>query len=139
MEQPARLLSELDKEVFHLLNNAFKNCHFNFCRSVTLAAAFVKFFIYDFRPSKRFSPAAWRQGNERIRGQMVDSLVTLHLLEGKNSKEVVNLIGRANKEGTNCWRYYVDVGLRFGGSRWKYDLILEFDQNNTVHKTLLLD
>ena len=110
-----------------------------FALVILVSAVFVKLFVYDFRPSKRFVSAVWIAGNERLRGQMVNSLIGSHLLEGKGSNEVVNLIGLADNAGTNRWRYHVDVGLRFGGRPWRYDLILDFDQNNKVSKIVLLD
>ena len=89
---------------------------------------------------RSFAAEQWAAGDMRVRGQMVQDLVTKKLLEDKTRSEVEALLGRADQAYTNSVEYRVDVGTRFLVSRWYYRLVVHFkDQGNKVREVLLID
>lgn len=84
-----------------------------------------------------FDADIWREGNERVRGEMVDDLRNKGILIGKSRQEVIALLGASENSGDGL-SYTVDIGYRFGFSPWNYQFLIIFD-NNLVTRTSLHD
>lgn len=77
-----------------------------------------------------FNRGEWLNGNERIRGKMVDNIINDSILIGKSKIEVLNLLGDQGDTVGNL-SYQVDLGLKTGilglGGAWLFDLNIHFD------------
>ena len=90
--------------------------------------------------SRAFSSEQWVKGDSHIRGEMAYDLRASKLLDGKTHAQVEALLGPPDVAGTNELSYRVDVGYRWMGSPWLYDLRVRFDPaSNIVHYVDLRD
>jgi hypothetical protein len=89
---------------------------------------------------RSFAADKWAHGDMRVRGQMVQDLVSKKLLDSKTRPEVEALLGPPDSTSTNSVEYRVDIGMRFMGRRWGYRLVVHFEeQANKVRDVLLID
>ncbi|MFA9214947.1 MAG: hypothetical protein ACEQSR_14080 [Candidatus Methylacidiphilales bacterium] len=76
-----------------------------------------------------FNREEWLNGNERIRGKMVDDIINDSILIGKSKIEVLNLLGDQTDTIGNL-SYQVDIGLKYGimgfGGAWLFNLNIHF-------------
>ncbi len=77
-----------------------------------------------------FNREEWLNGNERIRGKMVDNIINDSILIGKSKVEVLNLLGDQGDTVGNL-SYQVDLGLKSGimgfGGALLFNLNIHFD------------
>ncbi len=77
-----------------------------------------------------FNRKEWLNGNERIRGKMIDNIINDSILIGKSKIEVLNLLGDQGDTVGNL-SYQVDLGLKSGimgfGGAWLFNLNIHFD------------
>lgn len=77
-----------------------------------------------------FNKEEWLNGNESIRGKMVDNIINDSILIGKSKIEVLNLLGDQT-DTTGNLSYQVDLGLKTGilglGGAWLFNLNIHFD------------
>jgi hypothetical protein len=93
---------------------------------------------YSFR-QREFDPRAWKQGNLRARGEMVDSLQARSLLRDKTREEVLDLLGTPDESHEGQLRYRVDMGRRIGWRPFPVSLLVEFDDKSRVYRVERLD
>lgn len=79
-----------------------------------------------------FNEQQWRNGNDLIRGSMVDNIIGDSILIGKEKAEVLSLLGEPTGGDTsNSLVYSVDIGLKTGpfglGGVWPFFMTIEFD------------
>lgn len=84
---------------------------------VTLVALGVLSVHDSFFSSIPFDSEAWRDGDIRLRGRMVQSLIDNGVLDGKYREEVEGLLGNGCEDG-NALSYEIDIGERFGFQQW---------------------
>ena len=99
---------------------------------VVLALGYSSLRDVTFR-TRSFIPSAWRGGDCRIRGEMVDSLQARNVLGGKTREEVLALLGTPDDNGSgSSIGYRIDVGKRFSWRPCLEKLVVQLDQNNRV-------
>jgi hypothetical protein len=86
-----------------------------------------------------FDSDAWKQGDARVRGEMVASLCDQSLLRGKAREEVIALLGKAEEDLQGLLRYRVDVGRRVDWKPLLVSLVVEFDDKGRVHRAITVD
>jgi len=91
-----------------------------------LLSSDLESFIQSINPST-FDSMAWRQGNIRARGTMVDDLTDRGRLVGKTREEVLAMLGPPDRDHGELLFYVVDMGQRFGSTPWTYGLRIYFD------------
>ena len=113
-------------------------------RAVIISAGMVLFVILclhlteslgrkDAIPDRAFEPVAWRTGDRRVRGAMVEDLEHRQLLIGATKLEVLELLGPPTASDTagHALAYTVDIGLRTGpwglGGTWLFCTTVVFD------------
>jgi hypothetical protein len=81
-----------------------------------------------------FDRNAWRSGDASERGAMVYDLCAQknRRLIGKSQLEIENLLGEPDIRNEANWIYLVDIGERFMGSTWPYNLTITFDNRGLV-------
>jgi hypothetical protein len=103
--------------------------------------------ITDFKSNNLpFNSEQWKNGDLRMRGQMVENLAKGKVLEGKTINEVKDLIGEpfhinSMRDNIESWSYKTDKGYKvFGDDIWIHWFHVDFSkQNGTVMKTYLTD
>jgi hypothetical protein len=84
-------------------------------------------------PDRSFDPLAWRMGDRRERGAMVEDLERKQLLIGASKGKVLELLGPPTASDTagHALAYAVDLGLRTGpwglGGTWLFQTTVLFD------------
>jgi hypothetical protein len=101
-------------------------------------AAYTSHRDYSFR-QRQFDSSAWKQGDIRVRGEMVESLCAQSLLSGKRKNEVLDLLGKPDVDHEVQLRYQVDVGRRIAWEVFPVSLIVEFDDTLRVHRVETVD
>ena len=108
--------------------------------SVAVAAAFAYALVAASQdPSSRergFNSAAWRAGDECLRGRMVKDLRDSAILTGRTPSEVIELLGppeyQSEKDGKpSKFNWTIDVGSRFCFGPWTNTLFVCFDESST--------
>jgi len=79
-----------------------------------------------------FDKAKWSSGDRRIRGEMVDKMISDSILIGKSKSEVLQLLGSPTaSDTTSPLVYEVDLGLKNGplglGGTWLFFMSVQFD------------
>jgi hypothetical protein len=79
-----------------------------------------------------FSHEQWLQGDWRIRGKMVNSIIDDSILFGKSKPEVINLLGEPTAGDTiGLIVYVVDIGKKVGpfgmGGTSPFYMTVQFD------------
>jgi co-chaperonin GroES (HSP10) len=101
-------------------------------------AAYTSAHDHSFR-QRQFDSNAWKQGDVRVRGEMVGYLLSQSLLRNKTRAEVIALLGEPDKDYTNQVRYQVDVGRRIAWHPFFESLIIDFDENARVCQVVKVD
>lgn len=86
-----------------------------------------------------FDSGAWKQGNARVRGEMLESLRDQSLLGGKTRSEVLDTLGKPDMDREGQIRYIVDNGRRIMWKPFLSSLIVEFDGNSRVYRVDTVD
>ncbi len=102
-------------------------------------AAFTSLHDRSFR-ERQFDSSGWKQGDARVRGEMVDSLRSQSLLRDKTWVQVLELLGKpdADDEG-HLLRYRVDVGRRIAWRPFLVTLYVVFDDKSRVYRVETID
>lgn len=79
-----------------------------------------------------FDKAKWLSGDRRMRGEMVDKMISDSILIGKSKSDVLKLLGSPTaSDTTSSLVYEVDLGLKTGpsglGGTWLFFLTVQFD------------
>jgi hypothetical protein len=93
---------------------------------------------YSFH-QRQFDSGAWKEGDVRVRGEMVESLLAQSLLRDKTTDEVAALLGKPDEGVEGQLRYRVDVGRRIAWRPFRVSLIVEFDDKSRVYKAVVVD
>ena len=101
-------------------------------------AAYTSLHDYSFR-QRQFDSSGWKQGNLRVRGEMVESLRAQSLLHDKTRDEVLDLLGKPDVDHVGQLRYRVDVGRRIAWSMFPVSLIVNFDDKGRVYQVVTVD
>jgi len=90
----------------------------------------------DITNDQVFKQEIWKKGNYRERGRMVIYLIDSIGVVGKSRKEIVNLLGKPERELTNGngITYSVDMGDMYG-----YDMWLFLDSTDQVTSIMFDD
>ena len=83
---------------------------------------------------RTFDSNTWKQGNPRIRGEMMDSLHRGSFLRGKNREQTINLLGKPDEDHTGVFVYRIDLGRRLGWHPLVESLWVEFDDRLIVSR-----
>ena len=76
----------------------------------------------------KFDSEDWQNGDRRLRGRMVDSLIDDSILIGKSKSEVLTLLGEPTASDTGCpLVYVVDVDQKLFGDVSLYYLTVQCD------------
>ena len=75
--------------------------------------------------TKEFDPIKWKGSNERLRGKMVNNLISSKILENKTRNEIEELLGDEIDLNDKCTSFSVDLGGLFELS---YFLEICFDE-----------
>lgn len=79
-----------------------------------------------------FDKAKWLSGDRKIRGAMVDKMISDSILIGKSKSDVLQLLGSPTaSDTTSPLVYEVDLGLKVGplglGGTWLFFMTVQFD------------
>lgn len=88
--------------------------------------------------SRPFDSAAWRQGDPRVRGRMVEDLVGSKMLVGRSGDEVQRSLGRPENEHPGALVYQINMGMPFKDPS-RYAFILHLDADRKVRKAQIAD
>ena len=94
----------------------------------------------DFQTNNlQFDQAKWKVDNYRLRGQMVNSLVTQEILQRKSCEDVIQILGEPNYAISQYIKYDIDSGAIT--ARWlqKNSLIVVFDDQRRVTFVAVID
>jgi len=83
---------------------------------------------------RQFDSALWKQGNARIRGEMVDSLHRGSFLHGKNRDETIDLLGKPDEDHQGVFVYRIDLGRRLAWHSLVETLWVEFNDRLVVSR-----
>lgn len=106
--------------------------------SVLVVAVYTCLRDYSFR-QRQFDSSVWRQGDVRVRGEMVESLRAQPLLREKTRDEILALLGKPDEDHDGQLRYRVDVGRRVAWRPSMVTLFVEFDEKMRVHRAEVVD
>lgn len=93
----------------------------------------------DKQTTSNFNHDKWLNGDRKIRGEMVDKIITDSMLLGKSKDEIISLLGEPTaSDTTQPFIYEVDIGKKTGpfgfGGTWLFYLTVQFDTlNNKVN------
>lgn len=93
---------------------------------------------HDDIPDRGFEATAWRAGDRRVRGAMVEDLEGTRLLIGKSKRQVIDLLGLPDASDTagQTLGYAVDLGLRTGpwglGGTWLFFTSVVVDSTSAL-------
>ena len=79
--------------------------------------------------SKPFDSGAWKAGDARTRGEMIDDLTRGSYLQDKSKEEVAALLGKGEERG-NAFIYTIDMGVRMAYKPQPFDFALYFDRRD---------
>jgi len=105
---------------------------------VLVVAAYTSLHDHTFNP-RQFDSQSWKQGDLRMRGEMVESLQSQALLRNKSRDEVLALIGKPDEDRGYQLRYEVDVGRRIAWSRFCEILVVTLDEKQNVDRVERVD
>jgi hypothetical protein len=108
---------------------------------VMCALAFVAYTSsrdLSFHP-RQFDSTAWKQGDIRVRGEMIESLRSQALLRDKTRDEVLALLGKPDGDDQGQIRYHVDIGMRIAWRPFLSSLYIEFDDKSRVSGVQMVD
>jgi hypothetical protein len=88
---------------------------------------------------RQFDSSSWKNGDLRLRGEMVASLERQRLLSDKSRDEVLALLGKPDEERDYQLRYRVDVGRRIAWETFTEILIVTFDEKYRVYRAERVD
>jgi hypothetical protein len=101
-------------------------------------AAYTSLRDYSFR-QRQFDSSTWKQGDVRVRGEMVESLCAQSLLRDKTRDDVLALLGKPDEDHAGQLRYRVDVGRRIAWRPFLVSLFVEFDDKMRVYRVETVD
>jgi hypothetical protein len=103
-----------------------------FLRFQRLKSGFILFitglFFCACVPPQKFTSERWLSSGSKVRGAMVQNLISQKILIGKTEKQVIELLGKPDDKipEHQCFRYAVETNLRCT-ALWKCALLIYFD------------
>ncbi|MDH3973243.1 MAG: hypothetical protein OEV42_03090 [Deltaproteobacteria bacterium] len=100
--------------------------------AIIIVAGVITIYLSAVDPTfklKPFNEAAWKSGDARSRGEMVNDLLNSPVLVNKSMEEVKKLLGPGETRKKNLY-YPIELGVKVGFQPSVFELAIIFDRHS---------